>query len=254
MSIIFRLCTSTAKKIYPTLERWIPLEPLAERKDGWGPFSINKMCAKLWRIESDSEYLSYKHSIFAFKFMMALYAIVVADAVFGTFLVVEPNGLNEYPMALSTPLRNIAIFPWILITTIFYIRIRLSVDMRTERVPFLAHPAILEEQNKARFFMPVAIALYMISAIPLGGHYFPLAVARYFNQYFDAYHSAPLTLASTAFFALCLAGTSWLFVAAALTLEKSHSHFDDLKDHLSKMIAERDAITDKYRKNKQNRR
>lgn len=250
MSIAFRLCVWFARKIYPTLERWIPLEPVAKRTDGWGPLSITKMCAKLWRIQSDSEYLSYKHSIFAFKFMMALYAIVVGDAVFGTFLIVEQNGLNEYPMALSTPLRNIAFFPWILITIIFYIRIRLSVDMRTERVPFLVHPAILEEQNKARFFIHAAIVLYMVSAIPLGGNYIPLAVARYLNQYFDAYHSAPLTLISTAFFALCLAGTSWLFVAAAPTLEKSHSHFDDLKKHLSKMVVQRDTITDKYKKNR----
>src|SRR5690606_33726225 len=116
---------------------------IQERKDGTWPFTISKLCSKLWRIENDSEYLSYRHSIFAFKVMAALYLLVVADAVVGTNIIVEPEGLGSYPMALSTPLRNIALIPWILITITFYIRIRMSVDMRTERVPFLVHPARL---------------------------------------------------------------------------------------------------------------
>lgn len=245
MSTFSRYFIRLARTIHPTLERCIPLPPIEKRRNGRGIFSIKKMCSIFWDVKRDGDYLSWTHLKTSIYTMLVIFTLVLSDAIFKTNMIVDNLRFSRNPIIIADAIRNIAFFPWIIITAAFYIRIRLSVDMMHGRTPMLIHPAILEVEAKDKFFMPSAIAIYMTMFFPLIGNYSVYGIVHYF----DAYQSPLLIAVASFFYAVALGVFSWLLVASLLTAEKINHHFDDARSHFKQMIIERDSITDKYIKN-----
>ncbi len=245
--VIKKIAIIFAVWFYPYTVKWIPLLPVDQRVDGPSFFSIKKICSMLWDIRRDAEYLSYKHAFFAIKAMLVLFALVLLDAFLKTNIFVDPVKFVHQPSIIATAFRNISFLPWVLITVIFYVRIRFSLDMPRDRIPFLVHPARLDNAKKADLFMPAALGAYLLFFLPFAGHCFVFAAERYFGATFDLLNA----LFFTGVYAAVMGGVSWATVAVYLTLEKVNCYFDDLKEHhIPQMIAERDARTDKYTRKK----
>lgn len=243
MNLGLRLYKLIARITFPHLERMIPLPPVSQRREGLLPLS---WVSPYFELSNDTEYLFYRLFLLSAKTMFVLLVLLFADVSLEVGMLVDQVAIDRNKLVIPVAYRNITIFPIIILTLGFYIRIHSSINMERDPVPVAVHPAKYDDEKKSQWVVQSACMVIIIPIVLSFSYVFVFAVARYLN----AYNDVLIISAATAFVAAGLSVMTAGMVAHLLLLEKSYHHFDDLKRHLADMIHKRDEKTDKYKKTK----
>jgi hypothetical protein len=231
MNIFFRLCVYGANKIYPILERLIPVKQEFQQRPN-NILSYTKVFIPGLNIRNRSDYILCCHLVFSFTVMMLIAFSIYMDALLSSGIFIDNTKFNENPLSIAVSFRNISVLPWIIITIAFYIRIRFSMNLAIETPPINCHPALLDDRNQGKWVVRSSIVLLVSPIVTCFSYGFVIGVARYL----DKQESIFVAVIGTTFIALATAVMSVFFVMHAILVEKSYRYFDDFKTHLDKMI------------------
>lgn len=140
MNIVLRLSAAFARAIYPILERWITVDPIEKRDTGLFSAFIERGLPGL-NFANDADYLIYKQSIVIFTLMIAIACVLALDALLSMGLLMDIERFQSEPRSLAVSFRDLSVIPWIVVTVIFYIRIRLSLDLSSDDIPVNINPS-----------------------------------------------------------------------------------------------------------------
>lgn len=182
--------------------------------------------------------------------MMSIMIIIVIDAFIGLNFFVNQSEYIRSPLALSVAFRDLSILPLAIISLIFYVRIRLSMNLETDTPPITCHQAFYDDCNQGNWVFRSAITLIILPVIVCFSHGSVEAVSGYFG----IIENESGVVLATSLIALAVSSAPMFFVMHAVTIEKAYKYFDDFKLHLAEMARERDSKTDKYIKAKNKNR
>ncbi|WP_312166642.1 hypothetical protein [Phenylobacterium sp.] len=227
MKIIAKMLILFAKAIYPILEKLITVTSVEKREKGVFNFLIRKGVPGL-NLSNDADYLIYKQSIAIFSVMTSIVIAITADAIFSLGFLVDQVSYQSEPKILAVYFRDMSIIPWLVITTIFYIRIRLSLNMSTDNIPININSKLLGDDSKGNWVIRPIIIIAPFFVLLLYSYAFVFGVLKYFSVEQNILIIVILIL----FLAMGLAGASLLTVMKLLMLEKAYSHYPDLSRQL----------------------
>jgi len=240
MNIVIRLCAAFARSIYPVLERWITVDPIGKR--GTGPFfAFMKRCLPGLHFTNDADYLVYKQGIAIYALMMSIACLLALDAILSLGLIINLERFQGEPRSLAVSFRDLSVIPWIVVTVIFYIRIRLSLDLSSDDIPVNIHPSYYDtpssyaDDKKSDWVTrPLYIIIPIILALPYS-YGFVFGVVRYFS----AEQNIIVIVSSILFVAIALSALSLITVMQMLMVEKAYKYFPDLARQFFKRSQQR---------------
>lgn len=227
MNILFRLCVWFAKCIYPTLESLIKIDPPERRSSGVFSSLIQRGIPGL-NFNNDSDHLIYKQSIVIFSTMVAMAIATVLDAIFSMGLLVNVDVYQREPRSLAIFFRDISVLPWLMITVIFYIRIRFSLNLSSDNIPININPSFYDDETKGNWVIRPLIIIIPFIVLLLHSNAFVFGVVRYFS----AEKNTLIIFSSLLFVSIGLSAASLITVMKLLMIEKAYSHFSDLRRQL----------------------
>lgn len=240
MNIVLRLSAAFARAIYPILERWITVDPIEKRDTGLFSAFIERGLPGL-NFANDADYLIYKQSIVIFTLMIAIACVLALDALLSMGLLMDIERFQSEPRSLAVSFRDLSVIPWIVVTVIFYIRIRLSLDLSSDDIPVNINPSYYDtpssyaDDKKSDWVIrPLFIIMPIILALPYS-YGFVFGVVRYFS----AEQNSIIILSSMLFVAIALSILSLLTVMNLLMMEKAYKYFPDLSRQFFKRSQQR---------------
>lgn len=225
------------------LVRVIPLPPLEQRTDGL--MVHMKALMPSLRLSNEPDYIMASATLLLLKLSVAALLLIILDVSFRVGFLIDPVSFDEKKLLLPIMLRNIMLWPSILICIVFYLRVRLKIDLRNDWIPILGHPGLLSDPNPKNWFKRSVFVVFIgIIMIPFN-HLSVFAAARYFRAEDDVGVILCLQILQI----LAITGAAVFLPMGLLLAEKSYRFFPDLQKQLAVLVAERDQKTDKYRNN-----
>lgn len=239
-SIVDRLINNLAS----FLVRLIPLPSVERRKDGL-TMPIMKRFMPTLRLANDTDYIVAAAAMLTLKLGLAVFLLLIIDVSFRTGIVISPDEFDRNMLILPAIQRNIMLLPIILISTSYYLRIRLVIDIKRSWIPIVGHPALLSDHRPGNWFIRgffislISIVLTLFNHIPV------FAVARYLN----AEGNVAIVIVAQLVQVLAIGGIPAFLIIGIILSEKSYRFFPELQKQLTVLVEERDQLTDKYRNN-----
>ena len=235
-----------AEKAFPLLEKWIELP--VNKADRAAAFDV-RLASHLVGIADTSrevEYLICKLTAASFVLLAFLFAFLLVDLGFSLNLLIDPALFSSSPQNLTRGLRNISFAPVLMLTAIFYIRIRFSIDLAKTHIIVQAHPAYLDDEVRSNWVVRSSIVLIAAFLLLPGAH----LAAEGALQYTKMEENRLAAVFVTALLAFVIGSIPPAFIIHALLVEKAYKYFEDFKIQLKELVRERDSKTDKYKKKK----
>jgi hypothetical protein len=193
--------------------------PLAEpelRKEWLLPIAFS---FKNFSVKNDGEYLCYLFSIFIILSSTALMAILLLDVYFGYHLfITELVDLSKNKLIFYYKYWSITTWPFLALAFIFYLRIRLTLDIKDNDIPITFRASYVVTFKRAR---TIRLSIFMIFtglAISLFGAYiFVAGLVSHFDM--QANTLAILVASIIGFYGV---STGYIIaITSALSLEKA---------------------------------
>ena len=240
MNIVLRLSTAFARAIYPILERWITVDPIEKRDAGLLSAFIERGLPGL-NFANDADYLIYKQGVVILTLMIAIACVLALDALLSMGLLMDIERFQSEPRSLAVSFRDLSVIPWIVVTVIFYIRIRLSLDLSSDDIPVNIHPSYCDtpstyaDEKKSDWVSRPLFIVLPIMVLIFFSHIFVFGVVRYLS----AEQNMPVIFSSIIFLAVGLSTASLLTVLNLIMMEKAYKYFPDLARQFFKMSQQR---------------
>ena len=241
-----RLVSKIAERAFPLTEKWIPLPVNKADRVATADMRLVNRLFRFGDTSREIEYLACKLAAASLLLLAFLFAILLVDLGFSFGILVDPVVFAASPQTLARSLRNISFVPVLLLTAVFYIRIRFSIDLAKSPLIVQTHPAYLDDEVKSNWVVRSTIALIAISLFLACAH----LAAEGVLQYTKTEENTQAAILVTALLAFLIATTPSTFIIHALVVEKTYKHFEDFKIQLKDLVRERDRKTDKYKKKK----
>lgn len=212
--------------------RWIEkvwkLPPPEERRDRIIPLTLTYPFLDL---KKDGEYLCYLSTKISIFIGAVLLSVLVLDIFLGTSIFIDLQSFQNNKLFLSVTYSRIVVPALFGIAIIFYLRLRLAINMRHNTIPIMIHRALLLSYPRWRW---IVRALFFISICALTAVFNHIVVIR-FVMHFDMQDSFLFVLLTQIAIVLGLAPVPAFIMSYALVLEKVIRFFPEFTDDLLTM-------------------
>ena len=128
------------------------------------------------RLERDSDYLSYIFFKFILFMNMAFLAFILIDSYAGTNLLITPGAFEKNKLLIPDEFTHLIRWLNFLVTAFFYLRIRFSLDLKTDLIPLRIRRFALRDKPR---WACLANAFILASVSLISGIFIPnLTVAK----------------------------------------------------------------------------
>ena len=183
------------------------------------------------RIERDADYLTY----ICYKFFLVIYmlflALIVCDSYAGTNVLIAPGIFARDKLLIPDAFMRLAYWPTLIVTLVFYLRIRFALDIRHELIPGRLSRYALRHPSQWRWVAKMIAALVLM---PWVLFLYSALVVRGVVHHIGWGESLPVVLVAQSLWNVCLAAVPDAFISFALTLEKAIRFFPEALQDLER--------------------
>jgi hypothetical protein len=133
------------KSIGRILERFFPLPPPEQRRPGIIPLS---WAGGKLRVERDGDYLTYILFELMLIVNMLFLGILLCDNYAGTKLLVSPGAFSSNRLLIAIVFSRFVAWPTLIVSVLFYLRIRSAIDLQHEMPPRVIRKWALENRPR----------------------------------------------------------------------------------------------------------
>jgi hypothetical protein len=137
--------------------------PPPEKRKPWWILPLGLFYGKWFRLERDGEYLCYLSAAVTLLIELILLAAMLLDIVLKTGWLIDVSELREQPTIFLAVFMEIMCKIAPLLVVLFYLRLRLTMDLKNDVIPITLRPAVLKGHTRKRW---VSVSLF---GIGLGG-------------------------------------------------------------------------------------
>lgn len=210
------------------VERIWPLPAANSRRDTIIPL---KWLNKFFSLQKDGEYLAYLLVKVAILYGALTLAILTID-IFGRLgLAIDQTSFQHNKLLLPEAYKKLTAIPFLILAIIFYLRFRLTINIKNDTIPVFVHRALLVGYSRRTWIFR---CLFMI-IMSVAGVFVSDIVLSKFILHFHQENSIVFVWLVQLFGVLGTGPLAVILMCFALTLEKSIRFFPEFEQDLLTM-------------------
>ena len=183
------------------------------------------------RLSRDIDFLIYRLMVSSIKLTSVVLSFIWIDAWLGANIIVDSDNFLHDRIEVSVAFGNVIILPIILLYLIYYLRIRLFIDISNEEIPIPSHPAYFSDLSRKNWLKRSAFAIICMMSLLFLSSIGSSGIATYFQIHDD---TAAIIILSIAM-GFAVSGIPAIVLIQALIFEKAYFYFGDFVAQLSRI-------------------
>lgn len=155
------ILSSYFTKLISTMLRFWPLPPQNTRVARQILFAPQRILNS-FKMNRDSDYLCYQSWRLTQAICLGLLIILSIDIFFELGLFIDKNAVSSKKIVFAVTWLNLAGKCALILAFAFYLRIRLSVDLKNDLVPFLVKGEVFSRLSRREWTQTSALILFMV--------------------------------------------------------------------------------------------
>jgi hypothetical protein len=226
---LLRCGWSNGAHLKTLLEKIIPLKPVEQRSE-----IPNFLAGKTLYADNDADYLCFSLSMFLLKAGFTIVFLMLLDLKFKTGLLVNLYAVETNKYLFAVKLRDF--IQWIELPAIvlFYLRIRLFLDMRKDHVPVILNTRFYSKNLSKKKWILLGLIVVAISCITL---FAPPVLIKNVGHYFHKENDLSFLLIPMIVQIMAYSGAGIFFLSALLYIEKVIRFFPEFRQDCRAMAS-----------------